>query len=135
MKILTHHIYEYKRGLRKLVLCTIHSSLLETAKKKLEQNNITYLVQKVSEHKVNIFFGAKECVEIVASFGNKRLQEYTNEEDFILGLMLGYSRIGQCKRYMKRKSERAKQTNRLWRNGPLKMKKFKAIIYTKEANN
>jgi len=31
------------------------------------------------------------------------LSDLTDEEDFILGTMLGYDRVKQCERYLKRK--------------------------------
>jgi len=107
MKILCHHIYEYKKGLRNLVLHTLHADLLEAAVEKLEQNQITYLVRSVKANKINIFFGNKECVDIIAGFGDKPLTKFSDEEDFILGIMLGYCRLEQCKRYNKRKRMRA----------------------------
>lgn len=42
---------------------------------------------------MNLFFGLRTCVEIVASFGNRKVNEYIPEEDFILGIMLGYERV------------------------------------------
>jgi hypothetical protein len=103
MKVLFHHIYEYKRGLRNLVLHTISSDLRVIAEEKLLKNSIPFIIRKVNEKKVNIFFGAKECVKVIESFGDKCLSEFSVEEDFILGIMLGYNRIEQCKRYIKRK--------------------------------
>lgn len=107
MKILSHHIYEYKKGLRNLVLRTLPAEFLDVAKDRLERGKIPYMIQRVNECKINIFFGTKECVEIIASFGEKQLHEYTDEEDFILGTMLGYCRHKQCKRYLKRKRARS----------------------------
>lgn len=103
MKIVCHHIYEYKKGLRHLVLCTLESASLEQAEKKLRQENIDYLVRHVNSSKVNLFFGKPECVNVVRAIGDKKLNEYTPEEDFILGTMLGYDLLIQCKRYLSRK--------------------------------
>ncbi len=103
MKVFYHHIYEYQKGLRSLVLHTLPSQYRELAEKKLQQNAIPYLIREVSERKINIFFGEKECVEIVESFGDKPLNQLSHEEDFILGTMLGYCRLLQCRRYLKRK--------------------------------
>ena len=33
----------------------------------------------------------------------RSLSDLTDEEDFILGVMLGYDRLKQCERYLKRK--------------------------------
>ncbi len=104
MKVFYHHIYEYKKGLRSLVLHTLPSPYEEQAEKKLIQNKIPYLIRKLSNKKINIFFGEQACVDIITSFGYKPLNEFTCEEDFILGTMLGYGRLQQCQRYLKRKT-------------------------------
>lgn len=103
MKVLCHHIYEYKKGLRNLVLHTMQAEDLEEAKSKLDRHSIEFFIQQVSPKKINIFFGKKECIDIIRSFGNKPLNIYTPDEDFILGIMLGYDRIQQCKRYLDKK--------------------------------
>jgi hypothetical protein len=77
--------------------------LLQTAETKLLQQNINYLIQPVTQSKTNIFFGNRECVEVVRKFGNKKLNELTPEEDFVLGVMLGYDRLQQCQRYLQKK--------------------------------
>ncbi len=105
MKVFCHHIYEYKKGLRNLILHTMASSDVPLAIKKLEANAIQYLVQPVTDNKVNVFFGAKECVEVIKCFCHKRLNELSPEEDFILGTLLGYNQVIQCARYLKRKDE------------------------------
>ena len=103
LKVLNHHIYEYRKGVRNLVLYTIPMSLKKWAVSRLERDSISYIVRPVSSRKVNLFFGKKECVEVVASIGNKKLNEFTLEEDFILGIMLGYGRLAQCCRYLRRR--------------------------------
>ena len=85
------------------MLCTLAAEDLNSAIARLKHNQIAYLVRKVSGDKVNVFFGMQECVDIVRRFGNKSLNAFTDEEDFILGIMLGYCRIRQCRRYLKRK--------------------------------
>ncbi|MFP4165528.1 MAG: DUF2023 family protein, partial [Chitinispirillaceae bacterium] len=66
------------------------------------RNRISFYVQKVNNHKINVFFGAPECVAVIESFGRKELSDFTDEEDFILGVMLGYDKRKQCERYLKR---------------------------------
>lgn len=106
MKILVHHIYEYRKGLRSLVLHTISAGSREEAVRKLTANKIDFVIQEIDERKINIFFGAPECVEIIRNFGTKKLNQFTDEEDFILGIMLGYCRLEQCKRFLKRKERK-----------------------------
>ncbi len=105
MKVLSHHIYEYKKGLRNLVLHTMSSSYRHVAEKELKRNGIDYIVNEVNERKINIFFGSKACVEVVKEFGKRSLTDLTPEEDFILGIMLGYDRLRQCDRFLSRKNK------------------------------
>lgn len=100
MKVLVHHIYEYKKGLRHLVLHTLDAADRAEAEKKLRSREIDYYIQQVTPSKINMFFGDKVCVDVVRHIVTRKLNELSPEEDFILGTMLGYDRIQQCERYM-----------------------------------
>ncbi|WP_319475799.1 DUF2023 family protein [Marispirochaeta aestuarii] len=126
MKILYHHIYEYKKGLRSLVLHTLASEYLHEAECRLKRNDISYIVHRVNETKANIFFGDRNCVAVVASFGEKSLYDLTPEEDFILGIMLGYSRIEQCRRYIKRSRLDSSERNRATIHGTVALRSVSA---------
>lgn len=102
-RVLCHHVYEYNKGLRSLVLHTMAMVDLQTTEEFLSKRNIRYHIQIVSPSKFNVFFGVPDCVEIVKLFGNKPLNQLTDEQDFILGIMLGYDRTMQCERYLRRK--------------------------------
>lgn len=102
MKVLNHHIYEYEKGLRNLILHTMPSKDREKVENILRKRNIDYHIQIVNGVKINIFFGAWNCVEIVKKFAYKNLSKFSDEEDFILGIMLGYDRLKQCERYLRR---------------------------------
>ena len=52
---------------------------------------------------MNFFFGDEICLDIIKRIGKENLAEYSDEEDFILGIMLGYSRLKQCQRYLEKK--------------------------------
>jgi len=67
--VFTHHIQEYKKGLRALVL---------------------YTTKKVNGTKINVFFGNPICVAVIKQMNITSLSNLTAEEDFILGTMLGY---------------------------------------------
>jgi len=101
MKVLAHHIYEYKKGLRQLILHTLHSKYRFEAEARLRLAGIDFLTRQVSPEKINIFFGAKECIEVMKHIGDKPFNEYTPEEDFILGVLLGYDKIQECNRYLR----------------------------------
>ena len=62
-----------------------------------------YLLQPVTEQKVNLYFGKRSCLDAVQTFVDKPLNKLTPEEDFMLGIMLGYDISMQCERYCKRK--------------------------------
>lgn len=98
--VFLHLLYEYKKGLRDLALYTFSNSLKKFIEMKLNKLEIPYIMQSLDNAKSNVFFGAEACIRVVASFGDKRLNAYTAEEDFILGIMLGYNRTEQCKRYL-----------------------------------
>lgn len=105
-KILCHHVYEYHKGLRQLVLHTLPASELGEAALFLQDKGIAYWAQPVGPLKYNLYFGHPACVQIARSFGQVGLQELSDEEDFILGTMLGYDRLQQCQRYLSRKAKR-----------------------------
>jgi len=103
MQILMHHVYEYKKGLRNLVLHTMNRREKGITEDMLTRKGIAYYMQQLDSGKINVFFGNTQCVKIIESFGHKTLNDFTDEEDFILGTMLGYDRMQQCERYLKRK--------------------------------
>lgn len=103
LQVLIHHIYEYKKGIRNMVLHTMTKAERADAEFLLTQKGICYYIETVNDHKINVFFGNPVCVKVVQSFGSKMLSEHTAEEDFILGIMLGYDRSKQCERYLEKK--------------------------------
>ena len=100
MQILKHHIYEYKKGVRNMVLHTMSKAEQEIARYLLKMKNISFWIVEVNDKKINVFFGNPECIKIVRSFKGKPLNELTPEQDFMLGIMLGYDRKDQFKRYL-----------------------------------
>jgi hypothetical protein len=104
MKVFNHHIYEYKRGLRNLILHTTKKPDQKFIEKKLNDEGINYFISNVSKDKINVFFGHPCCIDVIKSFDNFVLNKLSNEQDFILGIMLGYDRLKQCERYLQRKN-------------------------------
>ena len=113
LKILIHHIYEYKKGIRNLVLHTMHAREKVLAESLLGKRGISFYTQTVNSKKINIFFGKESSVKIIQSFGNISLSNFTSEQDFILGIMLGYDRSQQCNRYIKREKLINSDSNQL----------------------
>ena len=107
MRMFLHHIYEFKKGVRNLVLCTTGKSCAEALAGRLRRQGIDYLAQAVGEDRVNLYFGKRACLEAVRSFIDKPLNRLTPEEDFMLGAMLGYDLVGQCERFCRRKRSSA----------------------------
>lgn len=105
MKVFLHHVYEYKKGIRNLILHTMNNEQIDRIREVLEQNNIAYLIQEISENKINVLFGDAICIKVFEKFGGKSLTNLTDEEDFILGIMLGYDRAKQCERYLERRNK------------------------------
>jgi hypothetical protein len=99
--IFCHHLYEYQKGLRSLILHTFDPVNQPWMEKKLKKNGVAFHIYKISENKSNIFFGSSVCVDVIKQFGKSSLSDYTPEEDFILGTMLGYCREQQCERYLR----------------------------------
>ncbi len=102
MSIFNHHVYEYKKGLRNLVLYTGKTEEIDEIRKKLERENIDYYIQKVNSDKINVFFGSEVCVKIIKQMKDRLFAELKEEDDFIIGIMLGYDRLKQCERYIRK---------------------------------
>jgi hypothetical protein len=92
MQVLKHHVYEYKKGIRNMVLHTMRSREKEKAIFFLQTKGVHFWISEVNMNKINIYFGNPDCIEIVKSFQVKSLSDLTPEQDFMIGIMLGYSR-------------------------------------------
>ena len=65
LKVLMNHIYEYKKGVRRLVLYTFNKKYESFAITRLERQNIDYIIQPVGNDRLNLFFGKKECLDAI----------------------------------------------------------------------
>ena len=101
LRMFGYHIYEYRKGLRSLVLHTSPKVLRNQIESRLAKENIEYVIYSAGNN-INSFFGDPEFVDVVKQIGKSDLREYSLEEDFILGTLLGYSRKEQCRRYLSR---------------------------------
>ena len=109
MRVLTNHIYEYKKGVRRMVLFTFNKKYEEFATARLRRQGIGYIVQPVGNDRVNLFFGRQECLDAIRLMVTRPLNMLSPEEDFILGAMLGYDICAQCERYCQRKCRSCRQ--------------------------
>lgn len=107
MQVFYHLVYEYQKGLRDLCLFTCSNKHMEKIEESLTLQKIDYLIFPIknnfSEDKINIFFGMPACLEIVKQFSSEDLSKLTLEEDFILGMMLGYAKHQQYQRFLRHK--------------------------------
>lgn len=104
MQVFYHLVYEYQKGLRDLCLFTCPKINEEKIKKSLENQDISYMICPIQHDKINVFFGMPTCLEIIKKFSCESLNELTCEEDFILGMMLGYAKPQQYDRFLTRKA-------------------------------
>ncbi len=105
IKVLGNHIYEYKKGVRNLVLFTVNREYEKMAIDRLSSNGIHFCVQKAGTRNINLYFGKPECIETIRRLIDKPLNRLTPEEDFILGALLGYDLCMQCQRFCERKNK------------------------------
>lgn len=103
LRVFHHHIYEYKKGIRNLILTTEKARYRNSIEKRLQNEKIDYVIHDITNGKINVYFGEKDCVNVVKTF-NPKLNELSAEQDFMLGIMLGYDRVKQCERYLKIKN-------------------------------
>ena len=99
MRVLMNHIYEYKKGVRRLVLYTFNQRYVKYAVERLEHQGIEYIIVPLGNDRVNLFFGRRECLDVVRMIVDRPLSQLTPEEDFMLGALLGYDISVQCERY------------------------------------
>jgi hypothetical protein len=100
LKVFKHHIYEYKKGIRTLILTTEKSKHREAIEKRLQKEKIDYVIHDLpNKNTINVYFGEKPCIDVIKTF-NPKLNKITPEQDFMLGIMLGYDKVKQCLRYL-----------------------------------
>ena len=102
MELFKHLIYEYKKGGRDLALYTCDKSEHATLTEILQKMKIQYHITDLQNSKINLYFGSNPCLKILRGFTNKNLDKLTPYEDFILGIMLGYSRNEQYNRLVEK---------------------------------
>lgn len=103
MQLFSHCLYELQKGVRSLALLTLEAQKANEMVERLQKNNVHFYIQKIKDEKVNLYFGEQSCIDVIKSFCNKDLNKLSAEEDFMLGIMLGYDKNNQCKRYLNKK--------------------------------
>lgn len=98
--ILGHYLYELRKGVRKMALHTTHANRLPMELARIQRHHINYLVLKGNNNRMNVLLGNQECLDVIASFQETNLSLFSIEQDFILGILLGYGMEQQCQRYL-----------------------------------
>ncbi|NBC32792.1 MAG: DUF2023 family protein [Alphaproteobacteria bacterium] len=104
-QVFQHHLYEYRKGVRPLFMMTMSVIAAERVVNALTNSSIDYHVHTVNDTKVNVFFGRPAMVEMVRRIVNKPLNHLSPQEDFILGILLGYDKEEQCRRFVARSKQ------------------------------
>lgn len=102
MRVFNTYLYEVSKGTKPVALVTCDVNLCEKILTKLKKHNISYALYKVSKEKINVFFGKKECIDVINECFLKPLDALNPYEDFILGAILGYDIKLQCKRLLQK---------------------------------
>jgi len=102
MDTFVQHVYELKKGLRRLVLHTAPAADADRILGRLPKERMAHRVAPVARHKINVFFGDADCLAAVSGFPLHDLSRLSDEQDFILVALLGYDRKLQCRRVIRR---------------------------------
>lgn len=104
LDLFIHMIYELDKGVRVLSLLTTSSDNEEVIREKLDSSEYKYMIEHLNNKMINVYFGTANSIKVVESFKKAPLSHLSPEEDFILGVLLGYNTEKQCSRYLTRKS-------------------------------
>jgi len=100
LKILAHHLYEYDKGVRQMFMMTLGPHDTDAVVRRLCRRGIDHHIHPVSPAKTNVFFGRAAWIDTVRMVVCKPLNQLSPEEDFILGILLGYDKEMQCRRFL-----------------------------------
>jgi hypothetical protein len=110
MDVFFHLLYEHSRGLRDLALYTTYPDQQADVTRELELEGVAYWFRPLEDGRLNVYFGHRACIDVIRSFGECPHFRLTPEQDFMLGIMLGYDRTRQCERFLARLTPRTVDT-------------------------
>ena len=102
LKIFHHHRYELAKGLRPLAMMTLTADEARVVVGELVATGTPHHVQRACRAKLNVVFGRPAAVATARLLLERRLCDLTAEQDFMLGILLGYDREQQCLRFLSR---------------------------------
>ena len=65
LKVFLNHVYEYKKGVRRMVLYTVNRKYEAFATSRPRSQHIDFLIQPASDTSVNLYFGRPECIRAI----------------------------------------------------------------------
>ena len=102
LKIFHHHLHELAKGLRPLAMMTLTVEEAVLVVGELVASVTPHHVQWACRDEVDVVFGRPAAVATARLLLERRLCDLTDEQDFMLGILLGYDREQQCLRYLSR---------------------------------
>lgn len=100
MELFSNLIYECKKGMRDMAMYTCKKEDFPRYIDHLNKNKMEFVMKDIGNNKINLFFGNLACLDILKYFSSEKLDKLSPYEDFILGIMLGYSRNEQYQRLL-----------------------------------
>lgn len=55
LRVFHHHIYEFKKGIRNLILTTEKAIYREPIERRLQNENIDYVIHDIGGNKINVY--------------------------------------------------------------------------------
>jgi hypothetical protein len=107
MTVIQHQMYEIGKGVRHLALVTVPEDEARRAMPRVRARGMECFTQPLRAGRVNLVFGQGPCVAVARELLLRGLNAISDEEDFILGALLGYDCRQQCERYLRRKVRNA----------------------------
>ena len=108
MQLLSHVIYEIKKGVRHFALLSVSPSELPLIERRLAREAMDFHVADNGKTRFLVFLGDEDCVEVARRLGD-RLEGLSAERDFMLGALLGYDIRQQSRRYLRRSGKAVAQ--------------------------
>lgn len=68
IKVLFNHIYELKKGVRRMALYTMNKKNLAYAVTRVQSQGLSYAIQEIDGYRINLFIGCEECIAAIRMF-------------------------------------------------------------------
>lgn len=82
LKVFLNHIYEFKKGVRQMVLYTTNKKYEAFAVKRLTDQKISYVIQPVGNGRINLFLWTQGMHRSNPSFGKAATEQTVSRRRF-----------------------------------------------------